>query len=110
MPAATTAGGGKATPEARAKTPLKMVEPSYDDDRWREAKIPGRTDPIRKEVGIGVIDRIRIGIGIGRRCWRRHLIDLRRQPRCILCDLPAPVGLLAGFDDRLARLPADGER
>src|SRR5215472_14072626 len=107
MPAATTAGGGKATPEARAKTAdktmaearaktaLKMVEPSYDDDRWREAKIPGRTDPIRKDIGIG------------RRCWRRHLIDLRRQPRRILCDLPAPVGLLAGFDDRLARLPAD---
>ena len=96
--------------EAAGKAMVEMMEPLHDDDRRREAKVPGRAGPIRKELGIGVVDRIRVVVRVGRGGGRRHLVDLRRQSRRILRDLPAPVGLRAGLDDRLPRLPADGDR
>jgi hypothetical protein len=49
-------------------------------------------------------------LGVGRGGGRWHLVDLRRQPRRILRDLPAPVGLRTGLDKGLPRLPAYRER
>ena len=54
--------------------------------------------------GIGIRRGVR---GIRR---RRNLVDLRRQSWRGLGDPPAPIGLLAGFDDRLLRLPPDRYR
>ena len=101
---------GETVAEATRKAMMEMVEPLYDDDRRRETKVPGRAEPIRKEFGIGVVDRVRVVGGVGRGRGRRHLVDLRRQPRRILGDLPAPVGLRAGLDECLPRLPAYRDR
>src|SRR5690348_13016894 len=69
-PSAAGADSGKAVPEARPETAaetmrkaagkavLEMAEPLHDDDRRREAKVPGRADPIREKFGIDVIDGV----------------------------------------------------
>src|SRR5215831_7074242 len=101
----------EAMPEAMTKAVVEVVEALHDDNRRRQAEIPGRAEPIWKEIGIGVVDRIRIGIGIGIGGGRRRqLINLRRQPRRILRDLPAAVRLRARLDHCLLRLAADGDR
>src|SRR5689334_19122333 len=101
---------GETVPEAARKAMMEMVEPLHDDDRRREAKVPGRAEPIRKELWVGVVDRVRVVVGIGRGRGRWHLVDLCRQTRRILRDLPAPVGLRAGLDEGLPGLPAYRER
>ena len=93
-------------PETAREAMLKTIEPLHDDDRWSEAKIPRRAHPIRKKLGVGVVNGIRILIRIRRGCGRRHLIDLHRQSGRSLSDFPAPVGLGAGLDYSLLRLPA----
>src|SRR6516162_110726 len=107
----TEAMMGEAVPKAVREAMVEMVEALYDDDRRCEAEKPGSVPPtpIRSpcpiprsgEVGIGIRRGVR---GIRR---RRNLVDLRRQSWRGLGDPPAPVGLLASFDDRLLRLPSD---
>src|SRR6266446_6968342 len=94
---------GEAPAKAVMETVVEMVEPLDDDDRRRQAEMPRRAPPIGKVFGISIARRI--GRGVGR---RRNLIDLRRQPRRILGNSPTPIGLLAGLDDRLLLLSADG--
>jgi hypothetical protein len=97
---------GETVREAAWKAIVEMVESLHDDDRRSEAKKPGCAKPAGKELGIGVVDRVRVVVGVGRGRGRRHLVDLRRQTRGILGDLPAPVGLRTGLDEGLPRLPA----
>src|SRR6516164_2013218 len=109
MAEAVTKAVTKAATKAVREAMVEMVEALYDDDRRCEAEKPGSVPPTpirspcpiprRGEVGIWIRRGVR---GIRR---RRNLVDLQRQSRCGLGDPPAPVGLLAGFDDRLLRLP-----
>src|ERR1700730_2495051 len=101
----------KAVAKAVREPGVEMIEALHDDDRRREAEKPRvpsptpiRPTPIRIEVEIG------IGRRIGGICRRRNLIDLRWQSRRRLGDPPAPVGLLAGLDGRVLRLPPDRYR
>src|SRR6516165_5513464 len=104
----------KPVTEAVREAMVEMVEALHDDDRRCEAEKPGSSPPTpigslcpiprRREVGVGIGRGVR---GIRR---RRNLVDLRRQAWRGLGDPPAPVGLLAGFDDRLLRLPPDRDR
>ena len=52
--------------EAVRKAMMEMVESLHDDDRRREAKVPRLAEPIRKELGIGVVDRVWVVVGVGR--------------------------------------------
>src|SRR5215472_11108832 len=116
--AGTAADRGETMSEAGAKTPnepviktarkpvLEMPEPLHDDDGRREAKKPRLANPIRKKLGVGIIDGIGILVRIRRRSRRRHLVGLHRQSRRSLRDLPAPVGLRTRLDGRLPRPPA----
>jgi hypothetical protein len=97
---------GETVPEAMAKTMVEMIKSLHDNDRRREAKEPGRPGPIGKEIGTEVVGRVRIRRG---NRWR-DLVNLRRQPRRVLGDPPAPVGLRACLDGRLLLLPADDHR
>jgi hypothetical protein len=76
------------------ETMVKMRKPLRYYDRRPEPKEPGLDSPIGIERRIVVIIiGIRIAIGIFGR--RGNDIDLRRQPRGVLGDAPAPIGLLA---------------
>jgi hypothetical protein len=55
----------KTAGEAVAKATVKMMESLHDDDRRREAEEPRRTFPIGKEVGIEVVGRLLVAIGVG---------------------------------------------
>jgi len=69
-------GGGETVTEARAETAdetvpeaarkavLKTMEPVHDDDGRCQTKIPRRAYPVRKKLGIGIIDRIRVFVGV----------------------------------------------
>src|SRR6202022_3883265 len=98
--------------ETVMETVVETVEPLGDEDRRRQAEIPWAeipraeipwaeipSSPPPRRKGVGISGAHRIGIGGVGRC--RDLIDLRRQSRRILGDPPAPIGLLAGLDDRL---------
>jgi hypothetical protein len=56
---------GETVPEAARKAEMEMVESLNDDDRGREAKKPRFTEPIWKELGIGVVDGVRVVVGVG---------------------------------------------
>ena len=109
----------KAVPEPTTKAVVEMVEALHDDNRRCETEEPGRPTPtplvptpVRREVGIRIGKGLGIGIARGIRgiCRRGDLIDLRRQSGCGLGDPPAAIGLLAGLDNRLLRLPSDRHR
>jgi hypothetical protein len=73
-PSTTPAGAGNAearaktagetVPEAARKAIMEMVEPLHDDDRGRQAKVPGRAEPIRKELGVSIVDRVRVVVRV----------------------------------------------
>src|SRR5207248_5525623 len=101
---------GETVGKAARKAIMEVMEPLHDDDRRREAKVPRRARPIRKELWVGVVDRVRVVVGVRRGRGGRHLINLRRQARRILRARPAPVGLRADLDEGLPRLAANRER
>jgi hypothetical protein len=80
-PETTPEATAKTAGEAVAKATVKMMESLHDDDRRREAEEPRRTFPIGKEVGIEVVGRVLVAIGVGRGGRRRDLVNLLRAIR-----------------------------
>ena len=91
-----------------AEAMVETRKSSRHHDSGPEPEKPRLGGPIRIIERIGVIVRIRIAIGIFG--WRGNHINLRRQSRRSLGDPPAPIRLLAGFDDRLLLLSAYRDR
>src|SRR5215469_13578018 len=118
-PASVDMAGGETIGETKAKTRhepvpeiaaipiLERVESLHDHDRWSDAEEPRLAEPVWKKLWIGIVHRVRIRIRIGSRSRRRNLIELRRQPGRVLGNLPAPVRLRAGLNDRTPRLATD---
>src|SRR6266446_1599141 len=98
---------GEAAVKAVGEAVVEMRKSSRHHDRGPESEEPRFGGPIRIIKRIGVIIGIGIAIGVFRR--RRNYVDLWRQPRRILRDPPAPVGLLARLHDGLL-LPANRNR
>src|SRR6516164_5885806 len=99
---------GEGTVKTVAEATVKTRKSSRHHDSGPEPEKPRLGGPIRIIERIGVIVRIRIAIGIFG--WRGDHVNLWRQSRRSLGDPPAPIRLLAGFDDRLLLLSAYRDR